>query len=235
MLGFGDGVGFVTPAQPAARCADALGMTSRHAATGLLLAAAVVGALAGCGAGAATVSGSAAAPATRTAGTAPAAPPGQATLAPAGQPSAKATLRPAGQPTAKATAKAAPLSVAAAGQVYLRAVGPANRAKFAMYDVIGGADVATLDLGAAGIAVTRYIAAVRIEVTALQRVTWPATVAADVASLIREKQAQVRGYQLALQAPTADNFARLFNALQAYSDTADRIRAALRLPPTQSR
>jgi hypothetical protein len=210
-------------------------MTLRRTAAGLLLAAAVVGALAGCGAGGTAVPGSAAAPASRTAGTAPATPTtGQATLTPAGRPAAKATLRPAGQPTATATAKAAPLSVAAAGQAYLGAVGPANRAKFAMYDVIDSTDLATLDLAAAGIAVTRYIAAVRIEVTALQRVRWPATVAADVARLIREKQAQIRGYQLALQAPTADNFARLFYALQAYSDTADRIRAALRLPPSQS-
>jgi hypothetical protein len=198
------------PAQPVSGAADAVGVTLRNSGAGLLLAAAVA-ALAGCGAG--------------STGTPVAVGAGPTTAS-----SLPATKSPGSEPTAKV---GAPLSVAAAGPAYLAAVAPANRARFVMYDVVGGTDADSLDLAAARAAVVRYVAATRAEVAALQRPRWPDRVAADVAQLVKEKQAQLRGYQLVLQAPRRD-FGQLYNALQMSSGVTDRIRAALNLPPTDT-
>ncbi len=197
-------------AQPVSAATDAVGVTLRNSGAGLLLAAAVA-ALAGCGAS--TTGTPVAVAAGPTTGSNP-----LATKAPGSDPIAKTGV---------------PLSVAAAGPAYLAAVAPANRAKFAMYDVIGGTDQDSLDLVAARAAVARYVAATQAEVAALRRPRWPDRVAADVAQLVKEKQTQLRGYQLVLQAPRRD-FGRLYSALQVSSGAAARIRAALNLPPTDT-
>ena len=143
-----------------------------------------------------------------------------------GSPTATPVAATSAVPTATATTQAA-LTVAEAGKLYLAALGPRNKASFALNDLLAEEPVS---LAKARKAATSLATADRAALRGLTTAAWPAAVAGDIDTVAVAMGRELTWARSLASAATVSDLADIGEDPATDNGAAQKIRAALDLP-----